>query len=57
MERNSELKSLIQQMEAQYDAQPDSEGSEANAEAPKVNLSPEIEEFLSELGETVDDQE
>ena len=57
VERNSELKSLIQQMEAHYDAQPDPDGSKADAAAPKVNLSPEIEEFLSQLGETVDDQE
>ncbi len=57
VERNSELKSLIQQMEAYYDAQLDSEDSKGDEVAPKVNLSPEIEQFLSELGQTMDDQE
>ncbi len=57
VERNSELKSLIQQMEAHYDAQLDSEDSKPDVVGPKVNLSPGIEKFLSELGETVDDQE
>ena len=57
VERNSELKSLIQQMEAYYDAQLDSEESKGDEAAPKVNLSPEIEQFLSEMGQTLDDQE
>ncbi len=57
VERNSELKSLIQQMEAYYDAQLDSEDPQGDEVAPKVNLSPEIEQFLSELGQTMDDQE
>jgi len=57
VERNSELKSLIQQMEAYYDAQLDSEESKGGEAAPKVNLSPEIEKFLSELGQTMDEQE
>ncbi len=57
VERNSELKSLIQQMEAYYDAQLDSEDPKGDEAAPKVNLSPEIEQFLSELGQTMDDQE
>ncbi len=57
LERNSELKSLIQQMEAHYDGQQDSVDSKADAAAPEVNLSPEIEKFLSELGQTEDDQE
>lgn len=57
VERNSELKSLIQQMEAHYDAQLDSEDPKDDEPAPKVNLSPEIEKFLSELGQTMDDQE
>ncbi len=57
VERNSELKSLIQQMEAYYDAQLDSEDSKGEEAAPKVSLSPEIEQFLSELGQTMDDQE
>ena len=57
VEHNSELKSLIQQMEAHYDGQQDSVDSKADAAAPEVNLSPEIEKFLSELGQTEDDQE
>ena len=57
VERNSELKTLIQQMEAHYDAQLDSE--EPNKEeTPAVStLSPEIERFLSELGERLDPEE
>ena len=54
LDRNSELKTLIQQMEAYYDAQLDSEESSAaptdEAAAPTTQLSPEIEQFLSELG-------
>ena len=54
MERNAELRELIQQMEAHYDAQLDSEEA-AKKEAPAVsNLSPEIERFLSELGERLE---
>ncbi len=51
LERNSEMKELIQQMEAHYDAQLDSENAEAEASIPTATLSPEIERFLSELGE------
>ena len=54
VERNSELKDLIQQMEAYYDAQLDSEESSAEEAAPPATLSPEIEKFLSELGERLD---
>ena len=54
MERNAELRELIQQMEAHYDAQLDSEEA-AKKESPAVsNLSPEIERFLSELGERLE---
>ena len=57
VERNSELKTLIQQMEAHYDAQLDSE-EPAKGDPPAVSaLSPEIEKFLSELGERLDPEE
>jgi hypothetical protein len=58
LERNTELKTLIQQMEAYYDAQLDSEeASSAPADekpASATQLSPEIERFLSELGGRLD---
>jgi len=57
LDRNSELKTLIQQMEAYYDAQLDSEepSSPATQErASATQLSPEIEQFLSELGGQLD---
>ncbi|SUZ91594.1 uncharacterized protein METZ01_LOCUS44448 [marine metagenome] len=60
LDRNAELKTLIQQMEAYYDAQLDSEEattpSESSGEAPAsaTQLSPEIEQFLSELGGRLD---
>lgn len=54
LERNTELKQLIQQMEAHYDAQMDSEETSTEASVPTANLSPEIERFLSELGERLD---
>ena len=57
VERNSELKTLIQQMEAHYDAQADSEEGKGVDAAPKINLSPEIEQFLSELGQSLDNEE
>ena len=56
LERNSELKDLVQQMEAYYDAQMDSEEAAAEASVPTANLSPEIERFLSELGERLDSE-
>jgi hypothetical protein len=56
LERNTELKDLIQQMEAYYDAQVDSEESAAEKSAPAATLSPEIERFLSELGERLDSE-
>ena len=58
LDRNTELKTLIQQMEAYYDAQLDSEeaSSESSREtsASATQLSPEIEQFLSELGGRLD---
>ena len=57
VERNSDLKSLIQQMEAYYDAQRDAEESPEEAAASDVNLSPEIERFLSELGEQMENEQ
>ena len=54
LEQNSELKDLIQQMEAYYDAQMDSEEYSAEEPVPTTTLSPEIEQFLSELGERLD---
>ncbi len=56
VERNSELKALIQQMEAYYDAQLDAEEAPGEAAASEVNLSPEIERFLSELGQQMDNE-
>lgn len=57
VERNAELKSLIQQMEAYYDAQKDSDEPASEASPPAAPLSPEIERFLSELGGTLDNPE
>ena len=56
LERNAELKDLIQQMEAYYDAQVDSSESAAEKSVPTATLSPEIERFLSELGERLDSE-
>ena len=57
LDRNTELKTLIQQMEAYYDAQLDSEEASSPATettASATQLSPEIEQFLSELGGRLD---
>ena len=54
LEQNTELKALIQQMEAYYDAQLDAEDSPPEEPVPTTTLSPEIERFLSELGERLD---
>jgi hypothetical protein len=57
LDRNTELKTLIQQMEAYYDAQLDSEeASTPSTEQPASGtvLSPQIEQFLSELGGRLD---
>ena len=56
IERNTELKDLIQQMEAHYDAQLDSEDGKTEDPEPPASLSPEIERFLSELGERLDSE-
>ena len=57
VDRNSELKTLIQQMEQYYDSQltanPEPTSSTRNNPAP--TLSPEIEAFLSELGDRLED--
>ncbi len=53
LDRNTELRTLIQQMEAYYDAQLDSEEASSpttKESATTTQLSPEIEKFLSELG-------
>ena len=57
VERNSELKELIKQMEAYYDAQLDSEDPKPDEPTPTVDLSPGIEQFLSELGQRLDTEE
>ena len=54
LEQNTELEALIQQMEAYYDAQLDSEDAPQEESVPTATLSPEIERFLSELGERLD---
>ena len=54
LERNTELKALIKQMEAYYDAQLDAEDTPQEESVPTAPLSPEIERFLSELGERLD---
>ncbi len=54
VERNTELRDLIQQMEAYYDAQLDSEESSTEEPTATASLSPEIERFLSELGDRLD---
>ncbi len=59
VERNSELHGLIQQMEAYYDsneAEP-TESAETDTAAERVSLSPEIEQFLSELGGDLEERE
>ena len=54
LERNSELKDVIQQMEAYYDARVNSSKPASERSAPTATLSPEIERFLSELGQRLD---
>ena len=54
VENNSELKGLIEQMESMYDSDrkselDDSQGDEASS------LSPEIEDFLDEIGQQLED--
>ena len=56
VDRNSELKTLIQQMEQYYDSQLTAEASSSSEEASSSPaLSPEIEAFLSELGDRLED--
>ena len=57
VERNAELKSLIQQMEAYYDAQLDAESADKDTPPPALKLSPEIEQFLNEMGRRLDSGE
>ena len=59
VERNSDLQSLIKQMEDYYDSNEAEavESSENEAPGEAVELSPEIEQFLSELGEEFGDRE
>ena len=57
VEKNPELKQLIQQMEAYYDAQEDAEGAKPKETGATVDLSPEIEDFLNELGQRMDTEE
>ena len=44
-------------MEAYYDAQSDSENGKSEETDTKVSLSPEIENFLSELGQSMENEE
>ena len=56
VDRNSELKTLIQQMEQYYDSQLTAESSSTSPEESSSSpaLSPEIEAFLSELGDRLE---
>ena len=56
VDRNSELKTLIQQMEQYYDSQLTAESPSAPSEQSSSSpaLSPEIEAFLSELGDRLE---
>ncbi len=57
VERNAELKTLIEQMEAYYDAQERDEQPEGGDTDSQVSLSPEIERFLDELGQQMENEE
>ena len=59
VERNSELQGLIQQMEAYYDSNEAEtvEPAESQPQSDPVSLSPEIEQFLSELGGELGDRD
>lgn len=54
VENNSELKGLIEQMESMYDADRQSEQDDAKIED-SASLSPEIESFLDEIGQQLED--
>ena len=56
VDRNSELKTLIQQMEQYYDSQLTAEAESSGESAPTTPLSPEIEAFLSELGDRLESE-
>ncbi len=59
VDRNSELKTLIQQMEQYYDSQLTAEKAQSSSEegaSPGPALSPEIEAFLSELGDRLESE-
>ena len=58
VDRNSELKTLIQQMEQHYDSQLTAESASSSSEegSPGPALSPEIEAFLSELGDRLESE-
>ena len=58
VERNSELRTLIQQMEQYYDSQLEQQAdapASGSSGGPAPTLSPEIEQFLSELGDRLED--
>lgn len=57
VERNPELKALIQQMETYYDTQRETEVAGSEAPPPALNLSPEIERFLNEMGQRLENEE
>ena len=50
MERNSELKGVLKQLEDQYDA-----SQQSKEEEPPPPLSPEVERFLQELDQRTDE--
>ena len=58
VDRNSELKTLIQQMEQYYDSQLQAESASSSSEQSGSSpaLSPEIEAFLSELGDRLESE-
>ena len=59
VDRNSELKTLIQQMEQYYDSQLTAEAAQSASEESGDSgpaLSPEIEAFLSELGDRLESE-
>ena len=59
VDRNSELKTLIQQMEQYYDSQLTAESAQSSGDesgSPGPTLSPEIEAFLSELGDRLESE-
>ena len=54
VENNSELKGLIEQMESMYDSDRTSELDESQGDEAS-SLSPEIEDFLDEIGQQLED--